>query len=57
VPLAGPSGVIGVLQISRKGVTPGKAGADFNFSDLQKLLPKAASLAKVLAKKAADSDE
>src|SRR5205814_10487324 len=43
VPLAGPDGIIGVLQISRKGATPGKAGADFNFSDLQKLLPKASS--------------
>jgi hypothetical protein len=57
VPLAGPSGIIGVLQISRKGATPGKAGADFNFSDLQKLLPKAASFAKLLAKPAAKAAE
>jgi len=57
VPLAGPDGIIGVLQISRKGATPGKAGADFNFSDLQKLLPKAASLAKVVAKKPTEGEE
>ena len=45
-PVAGPSGVIGVIQISRKGTSPKAAGPDFQPSDLQRLLSAASALAK-----------
>jgi len=46
VPVVGPAGVLGVIQISRKGVTQQAAGADFQPGDLQRLV----SVANVLAK-------
>lgn len=49
VPIPGAQGPVGVLQICRKGATPHKAGADFSFSDLQKLMSKASVLAKLVA--------
>ena len=48
VPISGPKGPIGVVQVCRKGASPGQAGMDFSFSDLQKLMSKAAKLAKLL---------
>ena len=49
VPIPGAKGPVGVLQICRKGTTPQKAGADFSFSDLQKLMSKASVLSKLVA--------
>ena len=46
VPVIGPDGVQGVIQISRKGATPQEAGADFAPSDVQKLFGAAGQLAK-----------
>jgi hypothetical protein len=45
-PVVGPVGVLGVIQISRKGVSAPAAGADFTPADLQKLVAIAAALAK-----------
>lgn len=44
-PVVGPAGVLGVIQISRKGISAAKAGPDFTPSDLQRLVSAAASLA------------
>ena len=46
VPVAGPAGVLGVIQLSRKGSSPKTAGPDFQQSDLQRLVAAAALLAK-----------
>lgn len=46
VPVIGPAGVVGVIEVSRKGRTAPDAGADFAPADLQKLVAIAASLAK-----------
>ncbi len=46
VPVMGPAGVVGVLEVSRKGKTAPDAGADFTPPDLQRLVTIAASLAK-----------
>ena len=46
VPVIGPAGVVGVIEISRKGRSAPEAGADFAPPDLQKLVTIAASLAK-----------
>jgi hypothetical protein len=46
VPVSGNSGVVGVIQVSRKGMSPQAAGRDFTASDLQKLISMAAVLAK-----------
>ncbi len=46
VPVLGPAGVVGVIQVSRKGKTAPEAGADFTPADLQKLVTIAASLAR-----------
>jgi len=46
VPVMGPAGVVGVVQVSRKGKSAPDAGADFTPPDLQKLVTVAASLAK-----------
>ncbi len=46
VPVMGPVGVVGILEVSRKGKTAPDAGADFTPADLQKLVAIAASLAK-----------
>ena len=45
-PVVGPSSVLGVIQISRKGASAPVAGADFSAPDLQKLVAVAAALAK-----------
>lgn len=44
-PVLGPSGVLGVIQISRKGISAVKAGPDFTPADLQRLAAAASSLA------------
>ena len=46
VPVVGPAGVLGVIQISRKGASPKAAGPDFQPADLQKLVHGAGVLAK-----------
>lgn len=46
VPVVGPSGTLGVIQVSRKGATAPSAGPDFTPADLQKLVAAAASLVK-----------
>jgi len=46
VPVVGPGGVVGVIQLSRKGATQLSAGPDFQPGDLQKLLAAANVLAK-----------
>ncbi len=45
-PVMGPSGVVGVIQISRKGTNPRAAGPDFQPAELQRLLSAAGALAK-----------
>src|SRR5579859_4197049 len=45
-PVIGQAGVVGVIQISRKGSTPQDAGADFTAADVQRLLTSAGQLAK-----------
>ena len=46
VPVVGPKGVLGVIQISRKGATQQSAGADFQPGDLNRLASAATALAK-----------
>ena len=46
VPLLGPSGVVGVIEVSRKGKTAPEAGVDFTPADLQKLVAIATALAR-----------
>jgi len=46
VPVMGAAGVVGVVQISRKGESAPSAGADFTQTDLQKLVAIATSIAK-----------
>jgi hypothetical protein len=46
VPVVSATGVVGVIQISRKGTSPHAAGADFQTSDLQRLVAAANALAK-----------
>ena len=46
VPVVGPAGVQGVIQISRKGTSAPAAGNDFTQMDLQKLVAIATALAK-----------
>jgi hypothetical protein len=45
-PVVGPSGTLGVIQVSRKGTSAPTAGADFTHSDLQKLVACATALVK-----------
>ena len=47
VPVVTPAGVMGVIQISRKGTSAPAAGPDFSPADLQKLVTIATSLGKV----------
>ncbi|HTM58801.1 MAG TPA: GAF domain-containing protein [Burkholderiales bacterium] len=47
VPVVTPAGVVGVIQVSRKGSSAPSAGADFTPADLQKLVTIATSLGKV----------
>lgn len=46
VPVLGPAGVMGVIEVSRKGNSAPEAGADFTPADLRKLTAIATSLAK-----------
>ena len=46
VPVPGPAGAIGVIQVSRKGTSAPAAGVDFTPADLQKLVACASALAK-----------
>ena len=46
VPVIGPAGVVGVIQLSRKGSTSKAAGADFFPSELSRLAAAASALAK-----------
>ncbi len=45
-PVVGAAGVVGVIQVSRKGPSKRSAGPDFSPSDLQQLSAAAAALAK-----------
>jgi hypothetical protein len=45
-PVLGPAGALGVIQVSRKGMSAPESGPDFSPSDLQKLIAVAAWLAK-----------
>ncbi len=44
-PIVGPSGVVGVIEVCRKGKSAPEAGPDFTPADLQKLAALASSLA------------
>src|SRR4051812_41051004 len=46
VPVVGPNGVLGVIQVSRKGTSAPTAGNDFTQMDPQKLVTIATALAK-----------
>jgi transcriptional regulator with GAF, ATPase, and Fis domain len=46
VPVVSPTGVLGVVQICRKGKSAPEAGADFSPADLQRLVAIATALAK-----------
>ena len=46
VPIIVPSGVAGVIEVSRKGKSAPEAGPDFTVADLQKLAMIASALAK-----------
>ena len=46
-PVVTPAGVVGVIQISRKGTSAPAAGPDFSPADLQKLVTIATALGKV----------
>jgi hypothetical protein len=46
VPIIGQAGVVGVIEVSRKGKSAPEAGADFSPADLQKLVTIASSLAR-----------
>ncbi len=46
VPILGPAGVLGVIEVSRKGKSAPEAGPDFTPADLQKATTMAASLAR-----------
>lgn len=46
VPVVGQTGVLGVIQVSRKGTSAPAAGNDFTQMDLQKLVTIASALAK-----------
>jgi hypothetical protein len=50
VPVLGPNGVLGVIEVCRKGVSSPAAGADFMPADMQKLVMIAGSLLKCFAK-------
>src|SRR5256885_6085445 len=50
VPVVGPAGVLGVIEVCRKGVSAPTAGPDFMPADMQKLVMIAGSLLKCFAK-------
>lgn len=45
-PVVSPTGVLGVIQVCRKGKSAPEAGADFTPADLQRLVAVATALAK-----------
>src|SRR5437764_6565809 len=45
-PVLGPTGAVGVVQVSRKGVSPQAAGRDFTPRDLQTLISMTQALVK-----------
>ena len=45
-PVVGPAGTLGVIQVSRKGISAPAAGADFMPADLQKLVACATALVR-----------
>ncbi|MGH9522385.1 MAG: hypothetical protein ACRD3E_07620, partial [Terriglobales bacterium] len=45
-PVVGQAGTLGVIQVSRKGMTAPAAGPDFTPADLQKLVAAASALVK-----------
>ena len=47
-PVIGAEEVLGVLQVSRKGVSPGAAGPDFDAGDLARLEEAAKEIGKVM---------
>jgi hypothetical protein len=46
VPVVSPTGVLGVVQVCRKGKSAPEAGADFSPADLQRLVAIATALAR-----------
>ena len=50
VPVVGPAGVLGVIEVCRKGISPPAAGPDFTPTDMQKLAMIAGSLLKCFAR-------
>lgn len=46
VPVMGPAGAVGVVQVCRKGISAPAAGLDFTPGDLQKLVSIVGALAK-----------
>lgn len=49
-PVLGPNGILGVIQVSRKGANAPAAGGDFAAPDLQKLVAICGALAKAFVK-------
>jgi len=50
VPVVGPAGTVGVIEVCRKGISPPAAGPDFTPADMQKLVMIAGSLLKCFSK-------
>ena len=50
VPVVGPAGTLGVIEVCRKGTSSPAAGPDFTPADMQKLVMIAGSLLKCFAK-------
>jgi hypothetical protein len=50
VPVVGPNGSVGVIEVCRKGTSAPAAGPDFMPADMQKLVMIAGSLVKAFAK-------
>jgi hypothetical protein len=50
VPVVGPNGAVGVIEVCRKGTSPPAAGPDFIPADMQKLVMIAGSLLKAFSK-------
>src|SRR3954465_12875429 len=50
VPVVGPAGVLGVIEVCRKGVSAPTSGADFMPADMQRLGMTAGPLLKCFAK-------
>src|SRR3954466_14491133 len=50
VPVMGPAGAVGVIEVCRKGTSAPASGADFMPADMQRLVMIAGSLLKCFAK-------